>query len=164
MGEVFYCDPAGEAGERWINLSQFARSTTVDALQTQVNALAASITGFATTGDVAALQTQINGLSTSITSLQTQLAALGNLSADLAAFREETDGRLAASAAMETLTPSAPGKTTLHLGYGHSGDQSAAGLTIAHRLNSGLPVTIDGGVAVSSGSEVTAKAGIGIEF
>ncbi len=171
VGDVFYCDPLGEAGERWISISEFARSSTVTALQAQVNTLAASIGGFATTASVTALQTQLAGVSTSITGLQTQLtalagdiASLSDTSAAFEAFWKATDGRLAASAGLETLTPSAPGKTTFHLGWGHSGDESAAGATFAHRLNSSLPVTIDGGIALSSDSAVTAKAGIGIEF
>lgn len=111
---------------------------------------------------------RLDAVASSVSSLSLQLAdagaALAQIQATAIDFKQQVEGEMAASTSLVVLTPSAPGKTTMHLGYGHFGDQGAVGLTAAHRLNTSLPLTIDGGVSVTSSSDVVARAGVGVEF
>lgn len=90
----------------YVPLSAFARSDRLDAVANSVNNISLGL------ADMGAIISEI------------QAAAID--------FKEHVDGEMAASTSLVVLTPSAPGKTTMHLGYGHFGDQGAVGFTAAH--------------------------------
>jgi autotransporter adhesin len=71
---------------------------------------------------------------------------------------------IAASISMgSAATPSAPGKTTLTLQSGFFENYSGVGIAFAHRLNTDMPIDIEGGFAHSGGENV-GRVGLSIEF
>jgi trimeric autotransporter adhesin len=59
------------------------------------------------------------------------------------------------------LLPSAAGKSTVNVGVGSYGGETALGMTFAHRLEN---IVFSGGVGVGSGSKSLVKVGAGFEF
>jgi hypothetical protein len=71
---------------------------------------------------------------------------------------------IAASISMgSAATPSAPGKTTLTLQSGFFENYSGVGIAFAHRLNTDMPIDIEGGFAHAGGENV-GRVGLSIEF
>jgi trimeric autotransporter adhesin len=71
---------------------------------------------------------------------------------------------IAASIAMgSAATPSAPGKTTLTLQSGFFENYAGVGIAFAHRLNTDMPIDIEGGFAHAGGENV-GRVGVSIEF
>ena len=67
-----------------------------------------------------------------------------------------------------TITPSAPGKTTVNLGAGTFGGEYAMSLVFSHRLaNVATPVYISGGIAnsgIAGGNNWGGRMSVGVEF
>jgi hypothetical protein len=63
-----------------------------------------------------------------------------------------------------TMTPSAPGKTTVSVNTGFFQGETAVGLALAHRLNFARPVIVHGGYANGGGSAHIGRVGFGVEF
>ncbi|MDH3998253.1 MAG: YadA C-terminal domain-containing protein, partial [Desulfuromonadales bacterium] len=87
---------------------------------------------------------------------------------ELSEVREDLSAGIAAAAALVTITPSAPGKTTINLGFGHFDGESALGATFAHRLSSNLlpsgdAFMINGGISMAN-SDVLSRVGASWEF
>ncbi len=61
-------------------------------------------------------------------------------------------------------TPSAPGRTTWQLRGSTFHGEYGVGFGFAHRLNTGIPLSIVGGYGNGGGREHTAYVGIGGEF
>ena len=60
--------------------------------------------------------------------------------------------------------PSAPGKTTWALNSSLFQGEVGVGLSMAHRLNTGLPMYVSGGYSSGGGREHVVRAGLGGEF
>ncbi len=86
------------------------------------------------------------------------LAQLG--SAQIEARR----GIAAALALNNAVTPSAPGRTTLAVGAGFFHGENGVGVSFAHRLNTMMPIIIQGGFANGGGDENAGRVGVAVEF
>ena len=60
--------------------------------------------------------------------------------------------------------PSAPGKTTWQMRGSTFLNEYGVGFAFAHRLNTGIPLSIVGGYGNGGGSEHTGYVGLGGEF
>jgi trimeric autotransporter adhesin len=79
--------------------------------------------------------------------------------------RKEWRRGIAAATAMTTAPfPSAPGKTSYTLATGGFRGEVAFSANISHRLNTGAPIALFGGVAHSGGKNTAVKAGLAGEF
>jgi hypothetical protein len=63
-----------------------------------------------------------------------------------------------------TMTPSAPGKTTMSVNTGFFQGETAVGFALAHRLNFARPVIVHGGYANGGGSAHIGRVGFAFEF
>ena len=77
---------------------------------------------------------------------------------------EARRGIAAASAIAGYMTPSGPGRTTVQVSGAVFHGEGAGAVTAAHRFRTAVPVVLFGGVAFAGGSEIVAKAGLGVEF
>jgi autotransporter adhesin len=99
----------------------------------------------------------------SVTSgFQSQIGALTNTveSNDLRARR----GIAAASAMTTASMPSAPGKTSWAMNTAAFGGEVGFGASLAHRLNTAVPLYVSGGYSYGGGSQHIVRAGLGGEF
>ncbi|MFP6661466.1 MAG: hypothetical protein VCB78_08410, partial [Myxococcota bacterium] len=85
--------------------------------------------------------------------------------------RNELRAGIAAAVSLVTLTPSAPGKTVINVGWGNYRSENAAGLTIAHRLRiweeevaPGTSLMLNAGAAIGSDNNPVFRAGASFEF
>jgi autotransporter adhesin len=87
-----------------------------------------------------------------------QLAGIG------AGLRSDVFSGIAASTAITSApTPSGPGKTTLALSSGFFENYTGVGLSFAHRFNTDVPLSIEGGFAHAGGENV-GRVGFSVEF
>jgi trimeric autotransporter adhesin len=102
------------------------------------------------------------GFQSQVTSLQSQV---NTLSAAIAGVQTEERRGIAAAAAMGiTMTPSAPGKTTVMVNTGFFQGETAVGIAVAHRLTFTTPVIVHGGYANAGGTSHIGRVGLGFEF
>jgi len=105
--------------------------------------------------DISSLQSQAASLQSQVNSLQGQVGA--NLI-------EARRGIAAAVATASAPMPSAPGKTTWQVRGSTFQSQAGFGFGFAHRLNTGMPLSIVGGYGNGGGTQHTAYVGLGGEF
>ena len=77
---------------------------------------------------------------------------------------EERRGIAATAAIGMTMTPSAPGKTTVTVNSGFFQGETAVGIAVAHRLNLTTPLIVHGGYANAGGTSHVGRVGLGFEF
>jgi autotransporter adhesin len=78
---------------------------------------------------------------------------------------KESRRGIAATAAMSpVLTPSAPGKTTVSASTGFYHGEFGFGVSVAHRLDTTVPVMIQAGYANGGGKEHVGRVGVAVEF
>ncbi len=87
----------------------------------------------------------------------------------LRSTRDELRRGIAGAVALVELMPSAPGKTTVNMGYGHFAGEDAIGGTIVHRLKPWFPgadrLMLNAGVGYGlSGDDPVIRAGATFEF
>jgi hypothetical protein len=137
----------------FIPISSFARSSTVEALQTTVAGLQGQLTGF--DARIAALETLTGSES----------AAISQLSHQLAADRISARKGIAAAVAMGSAPmPSAPGRTSYDFNLATFRGQEAIGATLKHRLNTAEPVAISFGFSAAGHGNNAARFGVSGEF
>jgi trimeric autotransporter adhesin len=105
--------------------------------------------------DISSLQSQAASLQSRVNSLEGQVGA--NLI-------EARRGIAAAVATASAPMPSAPGKTTWQVRGSNFQSQTGFGFGFAHRLNTGMPLSIVGGYGNGGGTQHTAYVGLGGEF
>ena len=98
----------------------------------------------------------------SITALQSQVSSLQSQIGDNRS--EARRGIAAAVATASAPMPSAPGKTTWQVRGSTFQSQTGFGFGFAHRLNTGIPLSIVGGYGNGGGNQHTAYVGLGGEF
>jgi autotransporter adhesin len=104
----------------------------------------------------------ISGLQSGLSTLQGQVASLqGQIGANLTEARR---GIAAAVATASAPMPSAPGKTTWQVRGSTFQSEAGFGFGFAHRLYTGLPLSIVGGYGNGGGTQHTAYVGMGGEF
>jgi len=112
--------------------------------------------------NVSQLTSMGSGLQSQLTGLQSQVSTL---SATIATVQTEERRGIAATAAIGmTMTPSAPGRTTVTVNSGFFQGETAVGIAVAHRLNLTTPVIVHGGYANAGGSSHVGRVGLGFEF
>ena len=79
-------------------------------------------------------------------------------------FRNANRGIAMAMAMGNTLTPSAPGKTTVNVTSATYGGQYGTAVSVAHRLNVDLPVYVSGSFATAGNGNWSGRVGVGMEF
>ncbi|MFC7399355.1 YadA family autotransporter adhesin [Chelatococcus sp. GCM10030263] len=78
---------------------------------------------------------------------------------------KETRRGIAATAALSpVMTPSAPGKTTVSASAGFYRSEFGFGVSLAHRLDTNMPVMIHAGYANGGGKEHVGRVGVAVEF
>ena len=78
--------------------------------------------------------------------------------------REARRGTAAAVALATAPIPSAPGKTSYSFNLANYRNQQAAGLALAHRLNTKAPMAITFGISHAGGKNTAVRAGLSGEF
>jgi autotransporter adhesin len=96
--------------------------------------------------------------------LPTDAANVSQLNGFGVGLKSNVYSGIAASIAMGSApTPSAPGKTTFTLQSGFFENYAGVGVAFAHRLNTDMPIDIEGGFAHAGGENV-GRVGLSIEF
>jgi trimeric autotransporter adhesin len=104
----------------------------------------------------------ITSLEGNVATLQTQVASLqGQITHNLTEARR---GIAAAVATPSAPMPFAPGRTTWQMRGSSFLNEYGFGFAFAHRLNTGIPLSIVGGYGNGGGSEHTGYVGLGGEF
>jgi trimeric autotransporter adhesin len=112
--------------------------------------------------NVSQLSSMGSGFQSQINGLQSQVSTL---SAAISTVQTEERRGIAATAAMAvTMTPSAPGKTTVTVNSGFFQGETAVGIAVAHRLNFARPLIVHGGYANAGARSHVGRVGFGFEF
>jgi len=166
----FLCGSQSDAGRRFVTVSEFARSATVEGiqsqvglLQTQFSDLSGQLGGFASSADLQGLRTQIGNLGTALNSLSARVTNIENSPAIREYLRKQSKQYSQQSAMMEALQPVRPSEgSSNRLGFTSAmdGDQGAVGFNYSH-VSSNMDVSL--GLAVS-GDQTMAKAGAGFSW
>jgi autotransporter adhesin len=79
-------------------------------------------------------------------------------------LKESRQGIAATAAMSPVLTPSAPGKTTVSASTGFYHGEFGFGVSVAHRLDTTVPIMIQAGYANGGGKEHVGRVGVAMEF
>ena len=104
----------------------------------------------------------VGQLQSTVSGFQSQIGALASTvdSNDLRARRG-----IAAAASMTTASmPSAPGKTSWAMNTAAFAGEVGFGASLAHRLNTAIPLYVSGGYSYGGGAQHIVRAGLGGEF
>ncbi|MBX3537579.1 MAG: hypothetical protein KF735_08080, partial [Chelatococcus sp.] len=97
--------------------------------------------------------------------LATDAVNVGQLYSETRTIQKEARRGIAATAALApALTPSAPGKTTVSASTGFYRSEFGFGVSVAHRLDTAMPVMIHAGYANGGGKEHVGRVGVAVEF
>jgi hypothetical protein len=147
IAEVFYCDPPGNAGQRWVRISEFARSSTVADLQTQVSALSEQLSG-------------LESLEARIARIEAIPSIRNHLDHALAAVEKRANAGIAMTAALQPVSPFDDQKNRLSFDTVSFNGQTALGAQYVRKEGQ---LDFNFGLA-SSGEDTMARGGVSFSW